>query len=176
MTHPKILPLIPKKECYLVCNIQWCTKQYFWLQKRDCSCLILLTWKQKYFCTFSHLSVFYNFLFSLCTYRFLYSQTSAFDVEHCFDQESPWKGLFIGFPQHTHSSVSLQHRIQLKLHVLSQQFHLTFLRDTYLPEEFSLEAVFSESLILPSDQFFFIAVDFKTSCYSEIHYHPLADL
>lgn len=53
-------------------------------------------------------------------------------------QESPWKKL-LHRPPTAHTLAQLaprfQHRIQLKLHVFNQLFQLTFLKDTYLPED-----------------------------------------
>lgn len=69
-----------------------------------------------------------------------------------------------------------QNKVQLKHHLFKQHFQLTFLRDAWQRKPFLAGGVFFPvSLFLPPDQLFIIAVDFRTSSHSEIHYHPLID-
>lgn len=130
--------------------------------------------KTEVFLHFAYLKLFHNFSFLLCTYRFSYSQVSVFGVGHFPDPGISLERL-LRRPPSAYTLAQLaphfQHRIQLKLHVFNQQFQPTFLTDTYLPEE----GFFFSCSTLPSNQLFFIAVNFKTLCHSESHYHPRSD-
>lgn len=70
------------------------------------------------------------------------------------------------------SAPHFQHGIQFKLHAFNQQLQLTSLRDTYLPKEVLVAAVFF-SITDSNFRLTFIAVNFKALSCSEVHYHPL---